>query len=233
MATYRWPADILPSSCRFFLEPNTAFSTSPLSRVTQAVWRPGARWVCQLEFRNRDSRLAPRIDALLNLLDGPLHLMRLWPFHRPVPRGAAGASATSRFTGPSVFTDGSRFRALPPGMDPTVIAEAGGSLASAAQKGKDRFATGGWADGVVPLLAGDFIGLGWHLYQVMEDVAPVGGSAYLRVRPRLRQDYADGTPLRLYHPTANFRLTDNQQAANPTAPGPLSSYALSWVEDLG
>lgn len=223
MAVHGWPTDIRPSSMSFFLEANAAMSISPLSRAVQVLNRPGARWVCRMEFRNRDFRLAPRLDALLARLEGPVHEIALFDFRRPLPRGsAATVGAATNFTDDTGFTDGTAFTEYT--SDPTV------SVAAAANT--DLVYTEGWAVSETVLMAGDYVGLGGTLHMVLDDVTSDGsGDATLRVRPRLRGALSPGARVVFVRPTARFRLTENG-IDNRSEPGPLSSYALSFVESL-
>lgn len=223
MAVYGWPPDLRPSSMSFFLEANAATSVSPLSRAVQVLNRPGARWVCRMEFRNRDFRLAPRLDALLARLEGPVHEVAIFDFRRPLPRGTAGtAGAGTDFTDGTAFTDGTMFAEYT--SDPVV--------AVAASANAEVVYTEGWATSEPVLMAGDYVGLGGRLHMVLDDVQSDGsGDATLRVRPRLRGALSPGTRVVFVRPTARFRLTENG-IDNRSEPGPLSSYSLSFVESL-
>src|SRR5690606_12342811 len=140
-------------------------SVSPLSRAVQVLNRPGARWVCRMEFRNRDFRLASRLDALLARLEGPVHEVAIFDFRRPLPRGTAGtAGARTDFTDDTAFTDGTAFTEYT--SDPMV--------AVAAAANTDLVYTEGWAVSETVLMAGDYVGLNGRLHMVLDDVRSDG-----------------------------------------------------------
>jgi hypothetical protein len=227
MTIYTWPTDLPPSEVTFFLESNAAISESPLSRSQQVLARPGTRWVAQLGFARRPAHWSGRIDALLALLAGPENELRLWDFRRPAPRGTAtprGSALRTRFGDATEFSDGTRFLDQP--AAPTVTV--------AVAEGAASVPTGGWAPSqAAALLAGDYVGIGGRLFLVAEDVATdSAGRGTLVLRPRLRATVPGGTAVVTDRPTARFRLADNRQGANPTQPGPFSTYNLSLLESL-
>ncbi|MEI4263409.1 hypothetical protein [Roseovarius sp. D0-M9] len=90
---------------------------------------------------------------------------------------------------------------VPPGSGDPYVTEAQGSGASTLQ-------TAGWT---LALRAGDFFQLGsgvtTRLYQLTEDVAPLGSEATLQFVPSLRAAVQLGTPIGLDAPSVLLRLT--------------------------
>lgn len=224
MTSFAWPVSLRPSGASFFLEQNTMRMESPLSRASQVLFRPGARWVCRLDFSRRGNDLAGRLDALIDALDGSAGVIALFDWRRPVPRGAAGvAASTSTFTDSATFTDGSVF---------TAYASAP-VLSAAAVAGAELVHTTGWEISAAVLLAGDYVGIGGRLYRVVQDVVSTGsGNAAVRLRPRLRADAASGARVEFIRPTSPFRLVANDAGENRTEPGPFSTYSLTFAEAL-
>jgi hypothetical protein len=104
---------------------------------------------------------------------------------------------------------GLRGRFLFPDPSIEVPLSVGTPYVTAAQSaGASKLQTAGWGLG---LRAGDFFQLGadvtTRLYQVIEDVAPVGGEAVLSFVPPLRSAVSAGTFLGLDTPSALLRLT--------------------------
>lgn len=223
MADIAWPPSIAPTTQAFFIEANTQFLQSPLSRASQVLARPGARWVCRMEFSNRGATIAPRIDALLYDIEGAAFEVTLFDFRRPYPRGAAATNSTATdFTDGYEFTDGTAFIGY--ASDPV--------LASAAAKNDETVYTSGWETSTAVLLTGDYVGIAGRLHMVLSDVTSDGsGLATLRLRPRLRADVGAGERVTFVRPLCRMRLTDNA-VENRTQAGPLSSYSLSFVEAL-
>jgi len=223
MTVHAWPADLGPSSISFFLEANTRVSTSPLSRITQVLSSPGARWVCRMEHARRSPEWSARLDAFLAQLDGAAARVALFDFRRPLPRGTAGTpGATTLFTDGFGFTDGTGFTEY--ASEP--------ELALAAATNDETIYTTGWAVSETVLRAGDYIGLAGRLHMVLADVASdSGGNATLRLRPRLRGPASIGARVTFVRPTALFRLAENG-VDNRTEPGRFSTFALTFVEAL-
>ena len=223
MAIYTWPADLPPTTAAFYLEHNAAIAASPLTRAMQVMNRPGVRWVCRMEFRNRGAATAARIETLLARLEGPVHEVLLFDFRRPLPRGTAAAlAATADFTDDTAFTDGTGFAEY--ASAPT--------LSAVAAANADALHTEGWATSETVLLAGDYVCVAGRLHMVIDDViSDSGGDALLRVRPRLRAAVGTGARLRVIRPPARFRLTENA-VPNEAEAGPLTSYSLSFVEAI-
>ena len=223
MAIYAWPITLRPSNATFWLEANTLRMESPLSRAAQTLIRPGARWVCRMDFNRRGHGVAPRLDALVAMLDGGAHEVALFDWRRPVPRGAAASTTTvDTFLSGDTFTDGGGF----------VSYASSPVMASAATRGAETLYTSGWENSAAVLLAGDYVGLNGRLYMVLEDVTSSGaGLATLRIRPRLHAGAAAGARPTLIRPTTRFRLAA-QGVENPTEAGPLSSYSMTFVESL-
>lgn len=220
---YAWPVTLRPSNATFWLEANTLRMESPISRASQTLVRFGARWVCRMDFARRGHTVAPRLDALVAMLDGGAHEVALFDWRRPLPRGAAASTTTvDTFLSGDTFTDGTGF----------VTFASSPVMASAAIRGAETLYTSGWENSTAVLLAGDYIGLNDRLYMVLEDVTSSGaGLATLRVRPHLRSDAAAGARITFVRPTTRFRLA-SQGVENSTEAGPLSSYSMTFVESL-
>ena len=228
MAVLIWPEDLAPSEMEFWHEANSLVSRSPLSQAVQVQVRGPGRWRARLTFTDRNRGIAARLDALLATLDGPAGEIALFDFRRPVPRGTAAS-----------YTGGPLPLAWPEGLSwPPGLAWAGftppGSpqLAVAAARGDATLATLGWAPGEVVLRAGDYVGLGGQLHMVTADVTSTAASeATLSIRPRVRFAQPALTALGLDKPRAVFRL-GAAGVANPTRPGPFSTYTIEIEESL-
>ena len=223
-----WPADLRPSTSSFYLEANTSRSESPLSRATQVLVRPGARWRCDLSFDSRNRATAARLDAILASLDGSGQEVLLFDFRRVVPRGAA-ALMTGDVT--TTFDDGTEFDDATDFADGTVATAP--RVLFAAGAGADVVTSAGWAPREHALLAGDYVGISGRLYMVCNDArASAGGVVDFQLRPRLRAPVAAETVIVTDRPTARFRLADNSQGGNRTQVGLFSSYSISLLESL-
>ncbi len=78
----RWPDDLRPSSIDWWLETNTMTHTSPLSRATQTIELPGARWRASMRFQHLIRAEMTRLSAFINGLRGPAGRMTLWPMQQ-------------------------------------------------------------------------------------------------------------------------------------------------------
>lgn len=86
------------------------------------------------------------------------------------------------------------------------------------------------------LLAGDMITVAGYLYMVVVDATFNSSTdATLTITPPLRTSPADNAVVYIATPTARFLLSDNTVSWSnvPGGPqGPMSSFSLSFVEDL-
>ncbi len=122
-----------------------------------------------------------------------------------VTQGAKARRLSAFFTA----LGGLRGRFLFP--DPTIevpLSAGNPSVTEAQTAGASTLQTSGWGLG---LRAGDFFQLGsdatTRLYQLIEDVTPVGSAATIHFVPPLRTAVTAGTPLGLDSPSVLLRLT--------------------------
>jgi hypothetical protein len=65
-----WPADLVPNSLSFWLQPNASALESPINRARQVLARDGTRWMAELDFVNLDPIKAGRVHALVARMKG-------------------------------------------------------------------------------------------------------------------------------------------------------------------
>jgi len=107
------------------------------------------------------------------------------------------------------------------------------SLASGAPRGALSIVTHGWWPSTVAVGAGDYIGLGGRLYIATAAVAASGaGTATIAIAPPLRAAVVVGEPLILSLPSVPMRLVSDDEAANPTRPGPFAAVTIRMEEAL-
>lgn len=89
MTTLTWPTltRSAPAECEWTLEANTQSFTSPLSRATQTVEMPGARWRVSFTLQNLQEADTALLDAFRAQLRGRAGRFYLHHFARPLPRG--------------------------------------------------------------------------------------------------------------------------------------------------
>jgi hypothetical protein len=199
-----WPSDLQPTTSSFWLEANTIATTSQLSRATQTIIRPGARWRCDLTFEHRDPVNSARLDALIAQLGGAGEEAYMFDFRRPFPAGTAFNPAP----------------AVP-------------SLLYAAAPMATTIYSIGWRPNETIFQQGDYVGINGRLYINCNATTSDGsGNAPLTIRPALLEQTPAGLPITTYQPTSRFRLADGSQGANRTQSGRFSSYAISFIESL-
>lgn len=72
-----WPSALIPSDMRWGIETNTLGLESPWTRSGQFYRMQGARWVCQVTFRNLDDARARNLQGFLDHLAGPIRVVAL------------------------------------------------------------------------------------------------------------------------------------------------------------
>ena len=84
-----WPADLIPNSLSFWLQPNASALESPINRARQVLARDGTRWMAELDFSNLDPIKEGRVAALVARMKGGAETVAFWDFSRPTPKGSA------------------------------------------------------------------------------------------------------------------------------------------------
>lgn len=120
MADYVWPDDLVPYAVSFWLQPHTGGTESPFSRKTKVYGLSAPRWVCSMSFRGGHwgnkglEAVGPRLDAMLDKLEGRLKTVEIFDFSRWRPRSSvwpANASNLAAAAGATSIT----ITNLPPG----------------------------------------------------------------------------------------------------------------------
>jgi len=103
-----------------------------------------------------------------------------------------------------------------------------------APRGALSIVTQSWRPTTVAVGAGDYIGLAGGLYiAATAAVAASGaGTATIAIAPPLRAAVVVGEPLSLSLPSVPMRLVSDDEAANPTRPGPFSAVTIRLEEAL-
>ena len=84
----RWPDNIRPASIDWWLETHTIVHESPLSRATQTLELPGARWRVSMTFDNLLRAEILTLSGFVAGLRGPAGRVSLWPMmQRSVLKG--------------------------------------------------------------------------------------------------------------------------------------------------
>lgn len=198
-----WPVALEPSEVSFWLESHSLGQVSPQNRVENILALPGARWRCDMRFEEVDEEQAAELDALIAGLDGMAGICLVPPFHRAFRFGDLAGVA-------GVVVDG------------------------AGQSGL-TLATRGWTPGAETLRTGDYLQVGRYFGMVLARVvADAEGKAAFSLRPALPARFSpdDGAAVVVSWPVCEMYLTDDAQGANPTTPGPKSSYALAFHQVL-
>jgi hypothetical protein len=91
MPTLAWPTLTRgnPAQLEMALRYNTVVFSSPLTRATQTVEFPGARWEVQFTLNNLTDPDTAILQAFLAQLRGQAGRFTLHDFSRPTPRGTA------------------------------------------------------------------------------------------------------------------------------------------------
>jgi len=228
MTEYAWPAMLRPSRLSFYLQHNTLRFVSPVTRATQVLRREGARWVAEASFEPLGRVQAGVMDGLLAALAGSANTVRIWDWRREYRTGdprSQGDVPTGpySFSDATIFTDGTGL----------VVGSGNPSLAAGAPRGALSIVTQGWWPSTVAVGAGDYIGLGGRLYIATAAVAASGaGTATIAIAPPLRAAVVVGEPLILSLPSVPMRLVSDDEAANPTRPGPFAAVTIRLEEAL-
>jgi hypothetical protein len=111
MPVLAWPAGLSrPSGLTFSLKPNTQSFQSPLTRATQTLEMPGARWVAVLTWSDLGALEIRALRAFLAQLRGRAGRLSLWDMAFETPAGIATGTPvvrnrTNLFKYSSAFTN--------------------------------------------------------------------------------------------------------------------------------
>lgn len=225
----RWPEDIAPPECEFYISRNNTLFASPITRAEQLLRRSGDRWVASFPIGPVVSAQARRLDALLARLRGITGLIQLWDFARPHPAGINTESGAeieeSRFADQSGFADGTVFSF---GVVDGVVVY--GDHA----RGASEVFTRGWTPSVVGMMReGDYVQLGRNLALLTADASTDAlGRTRLQVEPALRLALVDGDAVIRTRAAAEMRLLDDDQSRRRIDVDKHYHYTLTFVEAL-
>ncbi|MCA3761505.1 MAG: hypothetical protein IN804_00935 [Cutibacterium sp.] len=203
MATLTWPEYLIPSKTTWGLQSNTESFTSPLSRATQTVERPGARWKATLELPSMREIDRGVLEAFLASLSGQAGRFFLWPHQRP-------AAAVTRTVG-----------------SPLAITVNG----DVPVNNMKLLHTRGWPVSALVMRAGEFLQVGSEFKMVTADVTSgVDGACSLPIAPPLRRVPVASAPVVIDRPCATMMLANDEYSIS-VLPGRISdSVVISAVE---
>jgi hypothetical protein len=120
--------------------------------------------------------------------------------------------------------------------DPYCLTPVGAALGAPVTAGTNsvmatQLVTAGWSPSTYgQLLSGDYLQIGYRLYQVCENVNSASdGSATIQIWPSLRDTITTSTPLRLISTQGLFRLAQNQRSWHADYTG-LMQISFKCVE---
>lgn len=110
MPTLTWPASLpRPSGLTFSLKPNSQSFQSPLTKTTQTMEMPGARWVAVVTWSELVRAEIRTLRAFLAQLRGRAGRVYLWDMSMETPEGVATGTPLvmgAAQVGSSLVTDG-------------------------------------------------------------------------------------------------------------------------------
>lgn len=214
-----WPDDLRPSTMDWWLETHTMTHTSPLSRATQTLELPGARWRVSLSFNNLLRAEMERLSSFINGLRGPAGRLTLWPMQQQsILEGTTELLVFGRRKVPYIGYPYINFtldaQALPSPAGSTVI-----PLVSPKQ---------------TALPAGYFFSVVGELKQVVRSNIR-HDRVWTTITPPMRKAIsASGNPIPAhvdFRPSAIFRLADDSQGrASYRGGGQVGSMTIDLVE---
>lgn len=228
MAIYDWPAawDVLRFQMR--VVPNTRVFTGPYTPHTQAIDLLGERWFISMDLPPiTDFAVGQAMEAFFDRLMGQVHWVRLWPMHRPNPRGTIADAAQA-------------VSVVNAGLAPVSVVNAGASPVTVVGGTAMVAAPMNQLTNQLPLIgrpgrtvyAGDHCNLvNGQLVRAMNDVVLDGnGNGTVEILPRARSAIAAGTPLDFSSPTALFMLKTGDGVPIDFRRARVEGFSLEWIE---
>ncbi len=224
MAVLTFP-DITPNSAVWSLEHNTRQFTSPLSKATQTLESPGARWKATLTFKNLTQAKARTLFAFLAQLGGAAGRFYLHDHSLPTPMGSPSESPVvngADQVGSSLVTKDWPADAIAVDDYPGYVDDAPGYV--------DDLGAGTL---ITVLKAGDYFGVNNELKIMTEDAITDGlGNVTLKYAPPARSAPVDGAVISYDKPKCIMRLVDDNQINLAARPGNLGNITISCVESF-
>lgn len=230
--TLALPSFIVPNQMSWHLEPNTGAFTSPLSRTTQTVELPGARWVCEMSLPPMAQTDWRQYTAWLAKMRGQAGRVYVTPPHH------LGSSAPTWTPDPSAVTCDSTSVTCDSAtetVDQTDEAAWGSPVVNGADQAGSTLHTRGWVSEVTVLMAGDYLSYdtsrGRTLHMVVEDAVSDGhGECHIVVEPPIRTSPADGAEIDIDTPSCIMTLNATMAGAPTIGLALRASVQLSLVE---
>lgn len=225
---YDWPAawDVLRFQMR--IVPNVRSSQSPYSGAQQVLDLLGERWYASFDLPPEvDFNIGQAKEAFFDRLLGQVNLVRLWPMHRPQPRGTIGAGAASV----SVVNASLAAVSVVNASAAAVTVQGGNAMLDApiAQLSNQAPLIGRPGRTVY---AGDHCNLAnGQLVRAMNDVVlDASGNGTMEFLPRARTAIAAGTSLNFNKPTAVFMLKTADGVPIDFRRARVEGISLEWSE---
>lgn len=216
MPVYEWPVDwYRASQSMFYLASRSQVAERPWIGG-RSVYGPHAQfWVCKMTIETQvwDQR-GQAMSAFFSRLDGQAGLLRISDQKRLQPQwNRVTDPDLQAFSDGTFFSDGS-------GFQNGLIANTG-RIAAAAKAGASTVVLGGLlASRTRMVRRGDLFQIKPggtateqpHLYEIQGDGnSSAAGTAGVEIRPRLRTDVGNNTPVSFSYPSTVFRLLDDEQ----------------------
>lgn len=217
---FDWIPDLYgsPVSGQFKLVTRAQVSASPYTGAGKANTL-AQLWKADLTFNNKSLDNGVDIQAFIEMLEGPVHVCRLWDFWREVPPLLSGG--LSGFSDDTFFTDGTGFT---DGYAPSVV--------TGATRGARFLQIGGLPEAQACFRRGDLIGVGGSLQMVSAGVTSnAAGEALLPLLPGLRSDVAASDPVILWRPKVPMRLMPDHDGITREYDW-ATGFSLSFIEDI-
>lgn len=232
MTTLSLPSSIVPAEVTWHLEPNTGVFVSPLTRTTQTIELPGARWVCEMRLPTMTATNWRQYTAWLAKMRGQAGRVYITPPHY------RGSSATSWSVDSSAISCDSTMTtcdSTTETCDQSEESAFGSPVVDGASQTGSTLRTRGWVNDVTVLQAGDYISYdttrGRTLHMVVEDAVSNGvGDCDLTIEPPIRTSPADAAAINYTTPSCIMTLSDAMSGAPTIGLRLRAAIQMSLVE---
>lgn len=225
-----------PAACTWRLEANTQHHTSPLTRSTQTVDLPGARWIAEMTLPPMTESSWREMSVFVARMRGGAGRAYVAPPHYSWGGSTSWVADPSalRFDSSTVTFDSdietfNQETRSPEDMVSAVV------VATSGQTGAS-LAVSGWVGGQPLVASGDYVsydtpsgGRQMHIVTAATS-ADDAGVASIPIEPPIRQSPAAGVSVELEAPTCIMRMADDQQGAVSFSAPLIGAMSLALIE---
>lgn len=205
----RWPADLVPETCKFGRTRNDILQISPRTRETNVVALGRPLWTADLGWSIPNGTTLAKLRYWLETLEGYAGSVQIWNFGAPYPAAIGDTSA------PAHWSNG-----------------ATGTVSGAHPAGDTTIDVVGFPTSGLIAEQGQHVQIGRRLYTVTAQVIAAGATVSLPIAPGIISAAVGGETVRFSQAACEMRLADQNFDESASAGTGFVSVSAKFVETV-